>query len=191
MISLFDFEKKDISKVKGLEYIDDFIIESEESDLINVIDSQFWMTNLKRRVQHYGYEYDYKSKNIQGKFLGSLPNWVLPIVNKLSNQNLLTSKPDQLIINEYLPGQGISPHVDCIPCFADEICSISLGSDCVMDFINQEKIKINLKRRSLLLLKADARYVWKHGISPKLSDDYAGIKVLRKRRISLTFRKVL
>jgi alkylated DNA repair dioxygenase AlkB len=41
---------------------------------------------------------------------------------------------DQLIINEYMPGQGINKHVDRIDIFENYICSLSLGSDCVMTF---------------------------------------------------------
>ena len=87
-----------------------------------------------------------------------------------------------------MPGQGIAPHIDCIPCFSDTICSLSLGSSCVMELTNNEvKRSIMLKPRSLLILKNDARYKWKHGIAPRKSDN----KIARNRRISLTFRKVI
>lgn len=46
---------------------------------------------------------------------------------------------------------------------------------------------INLEPRSLLILKDDARYQWKHGIAAGKSDN--GVK--RQRRVSLTFRKVI
>lgn len=41
---------------------------------------------------------------------------------------------DQLIINEYTPGQGINPHIDNPTLFSSPIVSLSLGSDCVMEF---------------------------------------------------------
>jgi len=41
-----------------------------------------------------------------------------------------------MIANEYLPGQGISAHVDCVPCFSDRIASLSLLSPCEMVFQN-------------------------------------------------------
>ena len=43
---------------------------------------------------------------------------------------------DQLIVNDYAPGQGIPAHVDA-PLFTDTIISISLGSSCVMEFSNE------------------------------------------------------
>lgn len=43
-------------------------------------------------------------------------------------------KFDQLIVNEYEPGQGINPHIDNIKLFKSDIASLSLGSDCIMIF---------------------------------------------------------
>jgi hypothetical protein len=47
---------------------------------------------------------------------------------------LLYQSCDQVTINEYLPGQGIRPHVDTHSAFTDGIASISLLSPVVMDF---------------------------------------------------------
>ncbi len=44
---------------------------------------------------------------------------------------------DQLIVNEYQPGQGISPHIDNKTLFSDIIVSLSLGSNAVMIFEKQ------------------------------------------------------
>ena len=35
-------------------------------------------------------------------------------------------------VNEYLPGQGIAQHVDCVPCFGGTVASLSLLSPCTM-----------------------------------------------------------
>lgn len=170
--------------IPGLKYI---AIE-EENKLIEFIDSNLWITELKRRVQHYGYKYDYKSRSINQLYcLGSLPNNLQVLCNALYKQNIFYELPNQVIINEYMPGQGIAPHIDCVPCFSDTICSLSLGGNCVMELTNNEvKRSIMLKPRSLLILKNDARYKWKHGIASRKSDN----KIARTRRISLTFRKV-
>lgn len=87
-----------------------------------------------------------------------------------------------------MPGQGIASHIDCIPCFSDTICSLSLSGGCVMELTNyKEKRFIALQPRSLLILKNEARYKWQHGIAARKSDN----KIMRNRRISLTFRKVI
>ena len=102
--------------------------------------------------------------------------------------------PDQLIVNEYEPGQGIASHVDCVPCFTETIASLSLGSACVMNFGNKEKervVPLLLEPRSLVILRSDARYNWTHGIAARKTDDLQGRVIQRRRRVSLTFRKVI
>jgi alkylated DNA repair dioxygenase AlkB len=118
----------------------------------------------------------------------------MPFANKLHREGYMPQIPDQLIVNEYNPGQGIASHVDCEPCFGDTIISLSLGSTCIMDFINKrtkEKIEILLEPRSLVVLKDDARYQWTHGIVGKKADYFKGQKYERTTRISLTFRNVI
>ena len=102
---------------------------------------------------------------------------------------------DQVIVNEYEPGQGISNHIDCEPCFQGTIVSLSLGSGCFMDFTNKfdktKKIPVWLAPRSIVILKDEARYEWLHGIAARKSDKLNGYKHDRRRRVSLTFRKVI
>lgn len=45
------------------------------------------------------------------------------------DQNILINQPDQVIINEYLPGRGIRPHKDR-NYLENQICGINLGSGC-------------------------------------------------------------
>lgn len=101
---------------------------------------------------------------------------------------------DQVIINEYKPGQGISSHIDCEPCFEDTIVSLSLGSGCIMDFTSKfnktQKIPVWLEPRSLVILSGEARDAWLHGIAARKTDAWNGRKCERQRRVSLTFRKV-
>lgn len=187
---LFEQMNLNMQEIAGLKYIQDYITTEQEEALIKIIDEQNWMINLKRRVQHYGYEYDYKSKNVSTKFLGALPIWLSRICQNLYNSGIFDTLPDQVIINEYQAGQGISPHIDCIPCFGETICSLSLGSACIMDFIEAVKIPILLEPRSLICIKGDARFKWKHGIAQRKQDIFLGTRIPRKRRISLTFRNI-
>jgi alkylated DNA repair dioxygenase AlkB len=189
------FEPKPQDLVNGLTLVEDFISEKEELDLIKNVNSQSWITDLKRRVQHYGYKYDYKARRITEDFkVGNIPDLIKPISKRLLEQGYFKKLPDQVIVNEYESGQGISSHIDCVPCFEETVASLSLASDCVMDFINSEtnqKISILLPRRSLLILKDDARYKWQHGIASRKTDKIDGQIIKRKRRISLTFRNVI
>jgi alkylated DNA repair dioxygenase AlkB len=151
-------------EVPGLNYLPNFINKGQEENLLQQIDKQNWLADLRRRVQHYGYKYDYKARNIDAKMkLGELPEWLQDCCNQLVTKKIFTKVPEQVIINEYLPGQGISAHIDCVPCFGGTIASLSLGSDCVMDFTNPktgEKIPVLLEQGSLVILENQARYEW-------------------------------
>ena len=48
--------------VPGLTYARDFLSESEEAALIAEINRNDWIGDLSRRVQHYGWRYNYKGK---------------------------------------------------------------------------------------------------------------------------------
>jgi len=64
----------------------------------------------------------------------------------------------------------------------------------MMDFYHVHGDAIShriLEARSLLLMKAKARYEWKHGIAALKSGKIAGQTIRRRHRASLTFRKVL
>jgi alkylated DNA repair dioxygenase AlkB len=180
------------SSINGLVYQDDFLSIEEEKLIISEIDNAVWDTNLKRRVQHYGYMYDYKKKNInQDLKIGELPGWLLLLERKVITNFNLEQSFNQVIINEYEPGQGISNHIDCIPCFEDVIISISLLSSCIMQFSKDaEKQEILLQPRSILLLSGEARYSWKHGIKAVKNDKWLNTIIPRERRISITFRKI-
>jgi len=178
--------------IPGLKYIESYITKEEEYELLAKIDESPWLIDLKRRVQHYGYKYDYKSKKIDSNhYIGPIPQELKYLCDRLLDEGVFSILPDQIIVNEYLPGQGIAPHIDCIPCFDDVICSISLGSDCVMEFSkNKSRRSQLLEATSLLVLTSDARHGWKHSIAARKFDNYNGSKIARKRRVSLTFRKV-
>jgi alkylated DNA repair dioxygenase AlkB len=185
----------DTSKVSGLLYVPNFISDADERLLVETINAQSWLSDIKRRVQHYGYKYDYKARSIDySMFLGTLPLWAQKISRRLYNEKFIDQEPDQVIVNEYLPGQGIANHVDCEPCFGETVISISLGSTCIMDFIDlgsKEKIEVLLEPRSLVIINGPARHSWTHGIAQRKTDVFKGTTYARKVRISMTFRKVV
>lgn len=187
--------ESDARTIPGLTYILNYISVEEQNKLVNIIDQQIWSTRLKRRVQHYGYRYDYKNGTLAASsYLGNLPDWIQNLATRLYSDGLTAQVPDQVIVNEYEPGQGITSHTDCVPCFGKTIISLSLGSPCVMDFIQpqtQEKAQILLMPGSVLALQGAARYVWQHGIAARKKDKYQDREFLRNRRVSMTFREVL
>ena len=197
-LSLFDDQTDPQSNnfpIVGLQYIPDFINREQHDELLRQIDAQPWLTDLKRRVQHYGYRYNYKSRSVdQSMRIGPLPHWADELGGMLCKQGLMNEKPDQVIVNEYLPGQGIANHIDCVPCFADTIISLSLGSACVMELTNKQTgqmVPLLLEPRSLVVLKDEARFVWMHGIPARKTDKVAERVINRRRRVSLTFRNMI
>eukprot|EP00009_Paramoeba_aestuarina_P005427 CAMPEP_0201510026 /NCGR_PEP_ID=MMETSP0161_2-20130828/2891_1 /ASSEMBLY_ACC=CAM_ASM_000251 /TAXON_ID=180227 /ORGANISM="Neoparamoeba aestuarina, Strain SoJaBio B1-5/56/2" /LENGTH=246 /DNA_ID=CAMNT_0047905141 /DNA_START=801 /DNA_END=1541 /DNA_ORIENTATION=+ len=195
-----EHQKKLVDGVEGCLVIPDFITEEEEKRLLKSLNQEEWMHPLKRRVQHYGYKYDYTSKKItKDDYLGLLPDWSSFLIPRFLENNLFLSAPDQLIVNEYEPGQGISPHIDRVQIFGPRIISVSLGSPTVMELISKEKTKksLVLPRRSLLLLTGEARFKWKHGIPARQTDNVTDsisgkqMKIIRMKRVSLTFRNMI
>lgn len=184
-----------MSLLNGLHYVPNYISPAQEAQLINLIQEGTWCEDLRRRVQHYGYLPDTRHSGIGASgYFGQLPSWGRGIGLRLVQDGWMPDSPNQMIVNEYLPGQGITPHIDSDTCFGDTAISLSLGSACVMDFIhvmNHQQVSILLEARSLLILRHEARYDWQHGIAARKSDIYGGSKSPRSTRISLTFRQVV
>lgn len=181
-----------ISNISGLRYIPNFISADKSAELLERIDKQDWRADLRRRVQHYGYIYDYRSRAISHDMkLGPLPNWLSAVSSKLVEQKIFAQMPDQVIINEYEPGQGIAAHIDCVPCFGDHIASLSLGGAVDMRLDKGgEAHNLRLMPQSLLALSGEARLNWRHGIAARKSDLVESLRVPRSRRVSLTFRTI-
>ncbi len=182
-------------EIEGLCYFPNFIDARMHNRLIETIDRQSWEHSLKRRVQQYGYRYDYKNRTIgKADWLGPLPEWTDQTKALLHQQNMFDACPDQMIVNEYLPGQGIASHIDRTTCFGETVAILSLGSPIILDLVHaysQDRSAVLLEPRSLLVLKGPARYEWKHGIAARKTDRFQGDSFKRERRISLTFRTSL
>jgi alkylated DNA repair dioxygenase AlkB len=181
--------------VPGLRYSPAYLSEAEQADLVTTIEALPWLTDLQRRVQHYGYRYDYSRRSLSAAaYLGPLPQWLEALAARYVADGFTADRPNQVIVNEYQPGQGISAHIDCAPCFGATILSLSLLSSCVLLFSHtqqEERVPVLLEPRSLVVMQGDARSTWKHAILPRKRDEVNGQIIARRRRLSLTFRTVL
>jgi hypothetical protein len=84
---------------------------------------QPWLHDLKRRVQHYGWRYDYKVRGItQDLRIGVIPDWLAGLCERLSAEGIFSRAPDQVIINEYQIGPKASPRMS-IACHASATLS--------------------------------------------------------------------
>jgi len=119
-----------------------------------------------------------------------IPAWARALRDRLFKGSIGDRPFDQMLVNEYFPGQGIAMHRDYSP-FDRTVVSLSLLSPCIMDFRHVEsgqRESFLLEPRSLLVLNDEARYEWQHGIAPRKSDRWQGTVISRARRLSVTFR---
>ncbi|CAH1451786.1 unnamed protein product [Lactuca virosa] len=195
--------------IPGIYLIHDFVSAQEEEQLLAAVDARPWHSLAKRRVQHYGYEFCYDIRNVNTQHrLGNLPSFVdcilqkIPVFKKLDEAADVSL--DQLTVNEYPTGVGLSPHIDTHSAFEGSIYSLSLSGPCIMEFrgsdddndrdkerSNSRRRAIYLAPRSMLLLSGEGRYAWQHYI-PHHKVDKVKDTVIRRgsRRVSFTFRKV-
>lgn len=141
------------------------------------MEAREWYEN--RKVIHFGSQYKYFASEPKRK-INDIPEWILPFKGIFFNQ---------IIVNAYLPGEGIAANIDDTKQFGGTIATLSLGSPIVMDMtLDTQKKSILLPRRSLLILKDDARYKWKHSIAKRLKDKIPNSKfsITRSKRISIT-----
>lgn len=172
-----------MAAVPGLTYKPDVLDAKEESELVEFFNSNDWEdTPFHRKVQQFGHQYDYKTRGLAGEYK-YIPKILYDLAKKLN-----LPEPKNIIVNRYLPGEGISPHVDS-NVFGDTIASLTLNSGIQMDFKKgSNEQSLYLQPRSLILMQGEARNHWTHGIVTRKSDYVAGKKVLRGTRISITFR---
>lgn len=188
--------------IDGLTLISEVITKTQEMDLIQKIDQQGWgKQSLKRRVQQYGFRYDHLRRRVSEDSttedaVEPFPSFINELCQELLDRKLITDMPSQLIVNEYVKGQGISKHTDSKQ-FDNVIFSISLGSPCLMIFryqsTNDEKEKdpreFVVEPRMFMKMQDEARHKWTHEIPP-LGGKIKGksLSELGDRRLSLTFR---
>lgn len=118
--------------VPGMAIINNFISADEEQALMDELankSSPAWKESLSRRVQHYGFPFNYRTLMVDyAKPTPPLPASCVALSEKIAEayQHTIESgelpadsppfQPlNQLTINEYWPGQGIASHIgnDC------------------------------------------------------------------------------
>lgn len=154
---------------------------------------------LLRKTIHYGYIYDYNIREPRTTKLKKTiqPEWIKCLGDVFFEDGLLKNRPNQYIINRYLPGEGIAAHRDHHPIFANSIATLSLGSECIMEFKSHKtnehkniKKEIILPIGSLLVMSDSSRYFYTHEIKKRKSDIINNVRKKRENRISITFRTV-
>ncbi|XP_072073404.1 uncharacterized protein [Arachis hypogaea] len=173
-------EKLDSYKVGSLPtviYIPDFITDSEQSFLLNNIygaPASKWKLLKNRRLQNWGGVVHEK-----GLLPQPLPPWLTNLTQKISEESeLFPSAINHVLINEYLPNQGIMPHQDG-PAYFPVVAILSLGSPVVMDFTPHARFKLDPQ---------DVNGNDSDGEDKRLDDNYLPFSVLLMPRSLLIFK---
>src|SRR5579884_2589793 len=86
----------------GLVLVRDFVSAADESRLLSKVENpriQPWSAELRRRVKHFGFRYDYKARALSNTDrLGPIPGWAQDIAHRLVEYGYFNTLPDQLIV---------------------------------------------------------------------------------------------
>jgi DNA oxidative demethylase len=178
------FNEPVVPAVNGFRYVPGFIDESEEKLLIAFAQSLdlkpfiFHGFEAKRKTMSFGVDYHFDSREAS-------PG--LPIPGELDfliakTAALLKLNPAlfaEALVTEYPPGSVINWHRDAPP--FDIVAGISLMSGCIFRLRPYDKTKHDRKsmisfpvgRRSLYVMKGEARQDWEHSIRPVTQTRYS------------------
>jgi alkylated DNA repair dioxygenase AlkB len=183
--SLFE-EDVQCEAPRGLVYQENFLSLAEEAEIVAWIDAQVWDHGYARRRQFYGQSYREPSHYTP------VPECFKVLARRLFEQGLTTVIADHVLINEYLPGQGIAAHVDEMPHPDSQVVTISMLDNYPMEFVHiadGHKFETWLARRSVAVMSGAAKTDWTHEIVKRKADVVpGGGRRVRGRRISITYR---
>lgn len=161
-------------KNTDLKIIENFISITEENLIVSQIPGSIKIkTSDRNSIRRYGSNTPYKNQ-IESNII---PDYLGAISEKIIKNKLLEIKPISISINEYLAGNCISAHIDSLAS-GPIITILSLLSEATMVFSkSQDRFSIIVPGRSLIQIKSDLRYKWKHEILP-----------VKNKRYSIVFR---
>lgn len=145
-----------------------------------------------RKVAHYGYKYNYSSKDVTDtapEFPDVIEELCVHIYN-IHGVNLPDGYWfDQCIINRYLPGEGIGAHYDHAG-YDEYIACFTIGGGAEIEFRERcsgNKYALYTEPRSMYVMSGPSRWTWTHEMKKRKKDPGHG---LRQTRWSITFRSV-
>jgi len=195
--------KNNLMDLSGFFYFPNSVEPDLANEIVDYLNNQEWKgvtaSETGRKVQQYGYEYDYASrKDKDYKKAPDIPELLLllqyiglnTVECLIDPKTFDMCKLNQCIVNKYEPKQGISAHIDKRT-FGPAIVCFTLGSGTTIIFSRTldgetKTIEKYVEPNSLYIMSGESRFEWKHEIKPKVTDK--GIR--RGTRISVTFRTV-
>lgn len=159
---------KNAFDIPGLWYIPHYLsndtIKSIEKKINKIKFEPITNSPNSRLVAHFGYRYSYDRSGVQpvDPIPIDLSNLVsMNDINNIIGEKIISKEFDQLIINEYKPGQQISFHTDHTKQFGPIIACITIGESVPIKFKNGNNIKeINIETGSIYIMTCESRYQW-------------------------------
>ncbi|KAK9862460.1 hypothetical protein WJX84_003722 [Apatococcus fuscideae] len=180
------------SSLPGQSLFKDFISESEEAELLDLVDNQLpqWKNsnfNGAHRGKAWGVRMDLAKRTVLTPTV-LMPPILLRIAKHMRCLPLLAKfHPNEANAIDYQRSCGncLKPHVDDRQMSTEFIVNLSLAGACTMTFTRPGKAPRNfdvlLPRRSLQVTTKEARYTYTHSIDLRNFHD--------PRRVSITFRQ--
>jgi alkylated DNA repair dioxygenase AlkB len=129
---VIDWNSHRVGSVPTLYYVRNFVSEDEESRMLQVAQRappSKWVHLSRRSLQMWG-----GTPDPQGMIPEPLPHWLKAINMRLHTSGLFEEcAPNHVLLNKYLPGEGIMPHFDG-SLYVPRVAILSLGSSTVMNF---------------------------------------------------------
>src|SRR5687768_2397773 len=76
--------------VPGLLYHPGLLTPEEQQSILLRVDALPWQDDLKRKVQHYGYKYNYKARAVDpSMYVGPLPPFADEVILRLLDRGLI------------------------------------------------------------------------------------------------------
>ncbi|GAA93924.1 uncharacterized protein L969DRAFT_92170 [Mixia osmundae IAM 14324] len=211
--------------VEGLSYLPDFISIADEAHLLSKIEEiggveldsaagqriyrdrgtcAGWKDLNGRRSMYFGGTILPRTSTLVPVAMPPFMQASYPhILDKIAQLGLYdtckTSRPNHVLLNEYLPGQGIAAHEDG-DAYHPVVCTLSLGSGTILELYEYEGqateeartilpdpiMSIYAERRSLLVLSGAAYTACLHGIAARQVDSAEQIQRCANVRAGLT-----
>jgi len=182
----------DSVNIQGIFLVDEFVTQEEEQKLVSVIDCRKpWVPSQEGRVkQDYGPKVSFLKRKVSVGNFGGFPDFAVNLMNRIqvNHPEIMDGfVPVEFCILDYCPERKsyIRPHYDDKWIWGDRLITVNLLSDTYLRLTREFNIPpieivIKMPRRSLLVIRGEARYEWYHSISRY---------DIKSRRIAMTWRE--
>jgi alkylated DNA repair dioxygenase AlkB len=155
--------------------VTEFLSPAEEQALLAHIEADLPAVHKRRHarirnfIRRWGSSVPYPNDVVSA----TIPPHLATLCERLVEQKLVAQLPDSVTLNQYLKGQIIGPHIDR-PDGGAVITVLSLATPATMVFTYDARIfSVELPPRSLVQLRDEIRYNWKHEIRPVADTRYS------------------